>query len=401
MSQFNSQIIPDDPDQMAPARRRRARRLLAPMDANERAAFISKAAQRLSPSFDFYLFSLLSGAVIAVGFLLDSPAFLVLGAILSPLMTPVVGMALGTIIGSGRYFFRSLIGILIGGALVFLVGVLAGFVARLVMPLDLPLLSLDLTQAHLSAQISWTSFVLVAIGAGLCAALMVHTVYSAGVASVALAYGLYLPLSAAGIGLGSGVPHLFPDGLAVFALYLAWAALFGASVLAILGFRPLTLFGYGFGSVVLLLGILLAVGMSSVGAAVTMPIALPTPVPTATSTATLTPTQTQTPIPPTATPTITPTVTLTPTLTDTPSPSPTPMLALVVAGESGGAFLREEPGYLAPSLGLLANGTLVQVLPDAPVTSGGGIWVHIQTGDGKQGWILQILLATATPSPNW
>ena len=59
--------------------------------------------------------------------------------------------------------------------------------------------------------------------------------------SVLLAYELYLPLAIAGLGLGSGVPHLWPDGLVIYAINLAWGALLGAVTLAILGFRPLTL----------------------------------------------------------------------------------------------------------------------------------------------------------------
>jgi len=122
MDQYNAELTPDDPDRLPPARRRRARRLLAPVDANERAAFIDRVAHRASPSFDFFLFSLLAGGVIAAGFLLDSSALLLLGALAAPLMAPAVGLSLGTVIGSGRFFFRSLLGLLIGGMLVFLIG---------------------------------------------------------------------------------------------------------------------------------------------------------------------------------------------------------------------------------------------------------------------------------------
>ena len=54
--------------------------------------------------------------------------------------------------------------------------------------------------------------------------------------SAALAYELYVPLALAGFGLGSQVPHLWPDGLVVFALHLAWSALLGALTSGIDGF---------------------------------------------------------------------------------------------------------------------------------------------------------------------
>lgn len=394
MNQYNSDLTPDNPEELPPARRRRARRLLTPLDAGERAAFLDAVAHRTSPSFDFFLFSLLAAAVIAAGFLINSPSILLLGALASPLMAPAVGLSLGTVLGSGRFFFRSLIGLLIGGLLVFLVGWLAGIAAG-------PWLPLDLSLAHGQAQLSWINFLVLALGAALTAAGMARSTNSAILPSVALAYELYLPLSAAGIGLGSGEPFLFPDGLVVFALYLAWAALFGALTLAILGFRPLTIFGYTLGGVVTLLGVLLLILISGAGAAFGAQYALPTPIPTATFTLTPTSTATLTPVPPTATPTLTITPTVTSTATLTPTLTPTPVLALVVAGDSGGAHLREEPGFDATSLVLLNNGDVIQVLPDAVVEEGGGFWVHVRTADGKEGWVLQTLLATATPSPNW
>jgi hypothetical protein len=397
MTQFNAKITPDDPDNLPPARRRRARRLLAPMESDDQIDFLDKVAHRASPSFDFFLFSLLAGAVIAVGFLLNSQPLLILGVILSPLMAPVIGIALGTVVGSVRFFFRSTIGLIIGSLLVFGVGVLAGFAARIWFPLDL-------TQAHLNTQLSWATFLLVAFGGVMTSAAMVRSERSAALPSVALAYGLYLPLSAAGIGLGSGEAFLFPDGIVVYAQYLSLGVLFAAITFVMLGFRPLTLFGYTVGAVVILLGIVMIVGISGAGAAFGAQIALPTPVPTSTPTQTQTMTPTSTPVPPTSTSTQTltpvpPTETSTPTFTVT--PTATPIVAIVNAGEGGGAFLREEPGFQAPSVRVVPNGTPLQVLPDDPVQEGGGVWIHVRTLQDESGWILQILLVTATPAPTW
>jgi len=75
----NTELIPDDPERLPPARRRRARRLLTPLEAGERTEFVERLAHRTSPSFDFLLFSIFSGVVIGAGLLLDSPYILVLG----------------------------------------------------------------------------------------------------------------------------------------------------------------------------------------------------------------------------------------------------------------------------------------------------------------------------------
>ncbi len=385
-----SEHLPDDPDRLPPARRRRARRLLAPMEADERAAFQDEVAHRTSPSFDFFMFSLASGAIIGIGLLLDVPALLLLGAVLAPLMAPAVGIALGTVTGSPRYFLRSLFGLWIGSMLAFLAGCAAGMVAVFWTPPAL-------IQAHYHAQLSWSNFLVLGIAASFTAATMTHDQRNAAVPSVALAYTLYVPLVVAGFGLTSGVPHLWPDGLVVFAIHLAWGAVLGALTLALMGFRPITFFGYTLGGAVTLLGVLLLVGISSTGAAFGGQIALPTPIPTVTPTLTLTPTRTTTPVPPTATftPTETPTPTLTPT--QTPTLTPTPLYALVSA-DNKGALLRAEPAGTV--LRSYFDGTLMEILPGVE-TLNGVVWVRVLAPDGLEGWMVQNLLATATPAPNW
>ncbi len=386
-----TQTFPDDPQNLPPARRRRALRLLAPLNADERAAFLDGLAHRASPTFDFFAFSLAAGAVIGLGLWLDSPVLLVLGAVVAPFMAPVVGLALGTVVGSIRHFARSLAGLAVGSGLVFAMGALAGAVALSRPPATL-------VQAHFYAQLSPLNFIVLALGAVLTCAAMARRPNNPAAFSVALAYSLYIPLAIAGFGLASGVPHLWPDGLVVFALHLAWGVFIGALTLALSGFRPLTLFGYTLGAAVTLVGLVLLVGLGGVGAAFSGQIALPTLSPTVTLTQTTTPTQTLTPIPPTATSTVTPSLTPTMTPTRTPTPSPTPVYALVSGENNTGAVLRAEPG--GKVLRSYFNGTLMQVLPES-IVKDKIVWVRVIAPDGVEGWMVQALLRTATPAPNW
>src|SRR3972149_306503 len=223
-----TEYFPNDPNNMPPARRRRAGRLLAPLDPDERAEFIDEIAHRSAPSFDFFLFSLLAGGVIGIGLLLDQPALLVLGAVLAPVMAPIVGLALGTVTGSVKFFARSMAGLITGGLLVFAAGALTGW-------LGITLLDPDLTHAYQHAQITWLNFLVLAVGAVLLTASMTRAESRPLVSSVALAYELCIPLAAAGFGLTTQAPHLWPDGLVVFIVHLAWAAMLGALTLVILG----------------------------------------------------------------------------------------------------------------------------------------------------------------------
>lgn len=397
MSLPNSEFSPEDPTKLPPARRRRARRLLAPLGADERAALLDELAHRTSPTFDFYLFSFFSGIVLSIGLLLDSPSLLLLGVLVAPLMAPAIGLSFGTVIGSTRVFFGSFAGLLVGSLLVFLAGSLAGLATNFWQPGSLMLTSYF-------AQLSWSNFIVLVTGMVITAVSMVQSDRKPVVPSIVLAFELYLPLAIAGFGLTSGLPDLWPDGLVVFAIYLSWAALLGAFTLALLGFRPLSLFGYTLGGVVILLGVILLLGIGSAGAAINGQMGIPTPIPSATLTPSPvppTPTTTLTPVPPTETPTptATPTQTTTPTLT--PSPTPTPVYAYINAssGDPPGAKIRSEPeGTVIRSY---LNNTLVQILPES-IEVNGLIWVKvIVVGEGTEGWILQSLLLVATPSPDW
>jgi len=107
-------------------------------------------------------------------------------------------------------------------------------------------------------------------------------------------------------------------------------------------------------------------------------------------------------VPPTATLPPTDTPTITPRPTDTPVPSPTPVYALVAAPEDlGGASLRAAPGYDQDVLTSVLNGTLIQILSEAPTEANGVPWLHIRLPDGREGWMVQSVLLAATPAPNW
>lgn len=393
MPKHQSETFPEDPDFLPPARRRRARRILAPLDVDERSLILDQIARRASPSFDFFLFSSTCGLVMGIGLLLDSPALLVLGAVFAPVMAPIAGMALGTVVGSVQHFLRSLAGLLIGCFLVFLGGWITGFVAKLLTQNNV---TMKLSQAHIHAQISWIGFFVLTVGAGLTMAAMLGSERNAIAPSIALAYELYLPLTIAGFGLASGQPFLWPDGLVVFALHLAWSVLSGVIVLALYGFRPLTLFGYTVSGTLILVGITLMIGLSGAGAVVGGKIGLPTPVPSATLTLTPTLSPTITPIPPTPTPTFTPTRTLKPTSTHTPTPTATPVIAIVSAPGTEGILLRATPG--GSIIKSYLNGIAMQILPENFILNG-MMWVHVIAPDGAEGWILQSLLATPTLSP--
>lgn len=395
MSFPKTEQTPDDPKQLPPARRRRNQRLLIPHSADEQDAFVDKIAHRVSPSFDFFLISLLAGLVIGLGLWIDKPAILILGVGLAPVIAPLVGISLGVISGATRFFWRNLGGFLIASGLVFLIGTLTGYAAA---QWGHP----ALTQAVLHTQLAWHHFVLLAFGAIQTTRSLVRQKDHLLIASVALTYELYLPLTAAGFGWGSGDAALiWPDGLVVFAVHFAWAAILGVLTLLVLGFRPLTLFGYTVGGVVTLIGIILLIGFSAAGIAVGGEVAVPTSVPSATNTPSVTPSVTLTPVPPTQTPTRTATPSQTLTPSRTPPPSPTPIYAIVETTEEyGGAYVRQSPGFDSRVLTSVLNGTTIEILDEEPQEQDGKFWLQVRALDEFEGWMLRSALTVATLTPN-
>ena len=212
--------------------------------------------------------------------------------------------------------------------------------------------------------------------------------------SIMLAYGLFMPLSAGGIGLGIGSAALWPDGVLVFLVHLALAGLVGGITLAVLRFKPLKAGGYILPIFIWLLCLAALVYFTGLPKVIrneilaTRPTVAPTPTVRFSCRSTA------------PTPTATPTATSTPTPTDTPSPtataSPTPAYAVIRASTGGGANIRSVPAG-GTALAVLLNGTLVQVLPEIQ-TAGGFSWVHVRWNN-VDGWVLTTVLLATTETP--
>ena len=107
---------------------------------------------------------------------------------------------------------------------------------------------------------------------------------------------------------------------------------------------------------------------------------------------------------PSRTPTPRPSITVPPenTSTSTVTAEPTPIIALIRAAEGGGAFIREKPGGIV--VATLGNGSTVTIIPDKLQEVNRVVWVHVFAivNDVRvEGWMIQAVLVTATPVPDW
>ncbi|MDP2776876.1 MAG: hypothetical protein Q8O48_04490, partial [Anaerolineales bacterium] len=236
MSLSEDPIIPTEPpspprENVRNRRRRATRRSSIPTDAEGQATLISDLSRRAYPSFELFVFSLVCGAILGLGFLLDSQTVLLLGILVAPLMTPWVGFLLAILTGSPRFLFEMLMALLISGALVFMGGLLAGFAARLFMPMTLP-------NVFIHSRLWIPALVVLAIGAATLVASFAHSENKPFLPSILVAYVFYLPISAGAFGLGSGLEGVWPQGLLVFVAHFALASALGLITLYLLRLRP-------------------------------------------------------------------------------------------------------------------------------------------------------------------
>jgi hypothetical protein len=400
----------------ARARRRRAlRRANFPTDEAGRAELFGHLVRRAFPSYELFVFSFVAGAILGLGYLFNSQALLVFGILVAPLLTPWIGITLSIVAGALRLFLQTLAALLVSSLIIFSGGWLAGYSSR-------PFQPLTLNEAFIHSRLWWTDLVALTIGAILITVSFVRSEDRPYLPSALLAYELFLPLSAAGFGLGSGVGlgELWPQGLFVFFVHLAWATVLGLVTLFFLRLQPTSAGGYAFTGLVLAGLIAVVVIYTNFGnwimtrAALASPTTGPatlnkeTPTPSALPSTTSSPgaeeataviavparTATSTPGPSATAATLGPTETSTVTVTA----EPTPIIAIIQAAEGGGAFIREAPGGQA--LITLSNGATVTIIPNDIQDINGVIWVHVFTRvDNRrvEGWILQSLLKTATP----
>lgn len=386
MNQNPEDQVPLEPSsRINESRRRRTRRIIVPSGRTERSIYVNEIASRLVPAIDYYLFSILCAVVLGAAILLDHPAIYILAALLAPFMAPLVGLGLSTAVGSFKFFGQSLGGLAIGSAFVFIGGLLSGWISKLI-PNFYP------NQALFHTRFSIPDLILLAVGTILAIYLTVRVPKQRSlVASVALAYEVYIPIGVAGFGLASKMPQFFMPALRTAGINILLVILIGTIVLAFLRLRPFTFFGY------LLTGLLVA------GAAIAliMSSALKTELtvdftpaafsstPTLMNSSPLTLTETPkpatatVPIPANATPTNTLVPTRTPTVTNTPKPPET----WATINIEGGVYARQAPCYddtqCPKIIPAIPNNTPVQVLGTNPEKT----WAQILMDDGSKGWI--------------
>src|SRR5215208_2015809 len=160
-SEPTSQPNPDATPEFvsARARRRRAqRRAYFPTDGSERAELFTHLTRRAFPSYELFVFSLVAGAILGLGYLFNAQALLIFGILVAPLLTPWIGTTLSIVAGAPRLFAQTITALFVSSLIIFLGGLLAGFASRQFQPLTL-------NEAFIHSRLWWYDLIVLTIGA--------------------------------------------------------------------------------------------------------------------------------------------------------------------------------------------------------------------------------------------
>ncbi len=168
------------------------------LSPNERKDILSEIVPAASPGFDFYLLVILSCGIATMGLITDSAAVIIGAMLLAPLMSPIIGLGLASIIGDENLIKASASAVFRGAFLAVLLSFLLTLINRF-----LPFVSLQELPGEILARTRPTPIdLIIALAGGLAAAYaMTRTNLSAALPGVAIATALMPPLCTIGIGI--------------------------------------------------------------------------------------------------------------------------------------------------------------------------------------------------------
>ncbi len=213
------------------------RRLIPPIQQKRRGEVLSRLRDDSSPDFDFFLLVLLSSVIATLGLLIDSPATIIGAMLVAPLMSPIIGLGMGSIRGDDQ-MIRNAASSLIRGA------VLSVVIAALLTLGNIYMPFIDLRVSALPGEVMARTQpspidLAIALAGGLAAAFaLAMPNISAALPGVAIATALMPPLCTIGIGLAFARWDVAGGAFLLFitnAVTIAFAAML---VFFALGFAP-------------------------------------------------------------------------------------------------------------------------------------------------------------------
>jgi uncharacterized hydrophobic protein (TIGR00271 family) len=196
---------------------------------------IQEISETSSPGFDFFLLVILSGSIATFGLITNSPAVIIGAMLVAPLMSPIIGIGLASIIGRRALLRESLSALFRGAILAIGLSALIG-VVNLYLPFvyfqELPVEIISRTHPS-------PIDLVVALAGGLAAAYsLTEPKLSAALPGVAIATALMPPLCTVGIGISMQRWDVAGGAFLLFITNTVTIAFASALVFFLRGFNP-------------------------------------------------------------------------------------------------------------------------------------------------------------------
>jgi hypothetical protein len=394
MSLPSSERLPNDINELPPARQRHIRRQPKSATLAEQQILLDSLVKLTAPTPAFFSRTLLGVVALGVAFYLHNLAILIVAIVVLPFQAPLFGLALFPITLNAKHAIKSLISLVLLLLIAFGAGALAGLFQTLNYPDPLGL--------YRFSALYWMDMIIVSFSVFLTVLSLTRQGKAPQGMGVLLSYTLLVPVAVIGFGLSNGLRPLWTGALFVALVHLGLAAVLGVFSFAVLGLPPRKTLGWLVSIVALTVTLAVAsIGLNFAASATPSPPPMaPEPtrlvIPSETSLpdADSIPTHTRTPSqsPPTATWTSSPS----PTSTATFTPEPAPLFGLV--NSAVGAVIRESPDFDAAIVTYANYGDLLELVGEL-TTQAGTRWFQVITDAGQTGWMLGTLIHTQTPSP--
>lgn len=213
------------------------RRIVPPVSQQRRAEVQLRLRDDSSPDFDFFLLVLLSSIIATLGLLIDSPATIIGAMLVAPLMSPIIGLGMGSIRGDDK-LLRDAASSLFRGA------ILSVLIASLLTLGIIYMPFIDLRASALPSEVMVRTQpspidLVIALAGGLAAAFaLAMPNISAALPGVAIATATMPPLCTVGIGLAFSRWDVAGGASLLFITNSVTIAFAAMVVFVALGFSP-------------------------------------------------------------------------------------------------------------------------------------------------------------------
>lgn len=175
---------------------------IKPLTNKRRAEIIENIRTASTPGFDYFFLVVLSGAIATLGLINDSPAVIIGAMLVAPLMSPILGIGLGSITGDSKLAQNSLTALIRGAILSIILAALLSL-SNIYLPFAPSLI--DIPREVLGRTQPTPNDLMIALAGGLAAAYSLsQPQLSAALPGVAIATALMPPLATIGIGIALG-----------------------------------------------------------------------------------------------------------------------------------------------------------------------------------------------------